>query len=169
MRQLESLKCPTAEHGLSPHESSHVSQSTGHKEINIGVATATEQGLVVPVVHNVDRLDLRQIDNRIRELAEKARDTELTKEDLTGGTFTVTNLGMYGVGSFTPIINLPEAAILGVGAIVEKPAVISGVVQTRPMLTLSLSYDHRIVDGAPAAEFLRKVKEKIEKATSSER
>jgi pyruvate dehydrogenase E2 component (dihydrolipoamide acetyltransferase) len=85
----------------------------------------------------------------------------LAKEELAGGTFTVTNLGMYGVEFFTPIINPPEAAILGVGKITEKPVASNGKVEVKPTLMLSLSYDHRIVDGAPAAEFLRKIKEKI--------
>lgn len=133
------------------------------EDVNIGVATATAQGLVVPVVHDACGKNLQEIDNAVNELAEKARNAKLTKEDLTGGTFTITNLGMYGVEFFTPIINPPEAAILGVGAIREKPVVTDGTVQVRPMMGLSLSYDHRIMDGAPAADFLRKVKEEIEK------
>ncbi len=133
------------------------------EDVNIGVATATAQGLVVPVVRNACEKNLQEIDSAINRLAEKARNAKLAKEDLTGGTFTITNLGMYGVEFFTPIINPPEAAILGIGAIMEKPTVTDGRVQARPMMALSLSYDHRIVDGAPAADFLRKVKEKIEK------
>ncbi|MDI6846874.1 MAG: dihydrolipoamide acetyltransferase family protein [Candidatus Bathyarchaeia archaeon] len=138
------------------------------EDVNVGVAVATEYGLVVPVIQNADRKSLKEIDATIKELTEKARQGKLTREDLSGGTFTITNLGMYGVEFFTPIINPPEAAILGVGKIVEKPIVISGKIETKPFMTLSLSYDHRIVDGAPAAEFLRKIKEKIEETLGFE-
>ncbi|MDH5754296.1 MAG: 2-oxo acid dehydrogenase subunit E2 [Candidatus Bathyarchaeota archaeon] len=138
------------------------------EDVNVGVAVATEYGLVVPIIHNADRKSLKEIDATIKELTEKARQGKLTREDLSGGTFTITNLGMYGVEFFTPIINPPEAAILGVGKIVEKPVVISGKIETKPFMTLSLSYDHRIVDGAPAAEFLRKIKEKIEETLGLE-
>jgi pyruvate dehydrogenase E2 component (dihydrolipoamide acetyltransferase) len=96
-------------------------------------------------------------------LTEKAKLGKLAKEEVTGGTFTITNLGMYGVEFFTPIINPPEAAILGVGKITEKPAVTDGEIKTKAVMILSLSYDHRIVDGAPAAEFLRKVKHELER------
>jgi pyruvate dehydrogenase E2 component (dihydrolipoamide acetyltransferase) len=137
------------------------------EDVNIGVATATAQGLVVPVVRNASERNLQETDDVIDILAKKARNAGLAREDLTGGTFTITNLGMYGVESFTPIINPPEAAILGIGAIIERPVAIDGKVQIRPTMALSLSYDHRIVDGAPAADFLRKVKEKIEKAVFS--
>jgi pyruvate dehydrogenase E2 component (dihydrolipoamide acetyltransferase) len=132
------------------------------EDVNVGLAVATEYGLIVPVIHNADRKSLKEIDTAIKELTEKAREGKLAKEELTGGTFTVTNLGMYGVEFFTPIINPPEAAILGVGKMIEKPIVANGKVEVKPMLMLSLSYDHRIVDGAPAAGFLQKVKEKIE-------
>ena len=138
------------------------------EDVNVGVAVATEYGLVVPVIHNADRKSLKETDAAIKELTEKARQGKLTREDLSGGTFTITNLGMYGVEFFTPIINPPEAAILGVGKIVEKPVVISGKIETKPFMTLSLSYDHRIVDGAPAAEFLRKIQEKIEETLGFE-
>ena len=132
------------------------------EDVNIGVAVATEKGLTVPVIRNADRKTLEEIDKNIRELTEKARQGKLTKDELTGGTFTITNLGMYGVEFFTPIINPPEAAILGVGRIREKPIVVNEEIKVRPVMTLSLTFDHRIVDGAPAAEFLRKIKEKIE-------
>ncbi|MCK4481786.1 2-oxo acid dehydrogenase subunit E2, partial [Candidatus Bathyarchaeota archaeon] len=121
-------------------------------------------GLVVPVIHNADKRSLEEIDVAIKELTEKAKQGKLANEDLAGGTFTVTNLGMYGVEFFIPIINPPEAAILAVGRVVEKPVVVDGKIEIKPMMMLSLSYDHRIVDGAPASEFLRKVKKKIEKA-----
>jgi pyruvate dehydrogenase E2 component (dihydrolipoamide acetyltransferase) len=134
------------------------------EDVNVGVAVATEDGLVVPVIHNADKKRLEEIDAAIKELIEKARQGKLAKEDLTGGTFTITNLGMYGVEFFIPIINPPEAAILAVGRVVEKPVVVDGKIEIKPMMMLSLSYDHRIVDGAPASEFLRKAKVKIEKA-----
>jgi pyruvate dehydrogenase E2 component (dihydrolipoamide acetyltransferase) len=132
------------------------------EDVNVGLAVVTEYGLVVPVIHNADKKSLKEIDTAIKELTEKARLGKLTKEELTGGTFTVTNLGMYGVEFFTPIINPPEAAILGVGKIVEKPVVVDGKVEVKPLMTLSLSYDHRIVDGAPAAKFLQKIKHYME-------
>jgi pyruvate dehydrogenase E2 component (dihydrolipoamide acetyltransferase) len=138
------------------------------EDVNVGLAVATEYGLVVPVIHNADRKSLKEIDSAIKELIEKARQGKLTKQELTSGTFTVTNLGMYGVEFFTPIINPREAAILGVGKITEKPVAIDGKVEVKPMMVLSLSYDHRIVDGMPAAEFLLKIKEKIENATALE-
>jgi pyruvate dehydrogenase E2 component (dihydrolipoamide acetyltransferase) len=133
------------------------------ENVNVGVAVATENGLTVPVIHDADKKSLKEIDALIIELTEKARQGKLSKEELSGGTFTITNLGMYGVDFFTPIINPPEAAILAMGKITEKPVVINGQVEAIPTMMLSLSYDHRIVDGAPAAEFLQKIKEKIEK------
>jgi len=133
------------------------------EEANVGVAVATPNGLVVPVVRNADRKSLQDIDRAIGEMTAKAKQGKLTREEVSGGTFTITNLGMYGVEFFTPIINPPEAAILGVGKISEKPVVFEGKIVVRRLIMLSLSYDHRIVDGAPAAEFLRKVKERVEK------
>ncbi|MCD6445460.1 2-oxo acid dehydrogenase subunit E2 [Candidatus Bathyarchaeota archaeon] len=135
------------------------------EDVNIGVAVATEKGLIVPVIRNADKKSIMEIDEIIRELTEKAREGNLKKEDLTGGTFTVTNLGMYNVDFFMPIINPPEAAILGVGKIREKPVVINGKIEVKPIITLSLAFDHRIIDGAPAARFLQKIKEKIEALT----
>jgi len=134
-----------------------------YEDINIGVAAATENGLIVPVIRNADKKPLHEIDAVLKELTEKARQGKLTKDELSGGTFTVTNLGMYGVDFFASIINPPEAAILGVGRIADRPIVVEGKIAIKPVLVLSLTYDHRIVDGAPAAEFLRKVKQKIEK------
>ena len=133
-----------------------------YEDINVGVAVATEKGLLVPVVHNADRLSLKEISSVVKSLVEKAREGKLTKEDLTGGTFTVTNLGMYGVDFFIPIINPPETAILGVGRVAEKPVVVDKIVVVKPVMNLSLAYDHRVVDGAPAAQFLRRVKQLLE-------
>lgn len=139
-------------------------QITIYEDINVGVATDTENGLIVPVIRKADNKSLQEIDKAIAELATKARQGKLSKEEVSGGTFTVTNLGMYEVDFFIPIINPPEAAILAVGRIIEKPVVIQGKVEVKPMVMLSLSYDHRIIDGARAAEFLRNIKNKIEKA-----
>lgn len=133
------------------------------KEVNIGVAVATEKGLVVPVLRNVDKIPLEEVSSTLTELVQKARQGKLLKEEMSGGTFTITNLGMFGVDTFTPIINPPEAAILGVGRIVEKPVVVNGEIRVRPMAHLSLSFDHRVVDGAPAAQFLQRVRELLEK------
>jgi len=131
-------------------------------DINIGVAVATEMGLIVPVIRNANGKSLTEISSTLKELVEKAKQSKLTKEDLTGGTFTITNLGMYGVDVFTPIINPPETAILGVGRVAEKPTAVKGQIVVRPVMQLSLTFDHRVVDGAPAAEFLQKVKQSLE-------
>lgn len=133
------------------------------EDVNVGVATATEHGLVVPVIRNADKKSLKEIDSAIKELTEKARSGKLSREEVSGGTFTITNLGMYDVEFFTPIINPPEAAILGVGKLKEKLVLVDGKIEAKQVIVLSLSYDHRIVDGAPAAEFLRDVKEELEK------
>jgi pyruvate dehydrogenase E2 component (dihydrolipoamide acetyltransferase) len=133
-----------------------------YEDINIGVAVATEKGLVVPVVRNANKKSLTQIASILKELVEKAREGKLEKEDVTGGTFTITNLGMYGVEVFIPIINPPEAAILGVGKVVEKPVIENKEIKIKPTTHLSLSFDHRIIDGAPAAKFLQRVKQILE-------
>jgi len=136
-----------------------------YEDVNVGVATATEHGLVVPVIRNANVKSLQEIDASIKDLAEKAKAGKLTSGDISGGTFTVTNLGMFGVEFFTPIINPPEAAILGVGTLEQKPIVVDGRIEARPVMRLSLSYDHRIVDGAPASDFLRRVKQILEKGS----
>ena len=132
------------------------------EDVNVGVAVATEKGLVVPVIHKADRKSLTEIASTMKELVGKARQGKLSRKESTGGTFTVTNLGMYGVDVFIPIINPPEAAILGVGRVTEKPVVVNKDVKTKPLMQLSLSFDHRIVDGAPAAQFLQRVKQLLE-------
>ncbi|MEM2863911.1 MAG: dihydrolipoamide acetyltransferase family protein [Candidatus Bathyarchaeia archaeon] len=132
------------------------------EDVNIGVAVATDMGLVVPVIHNADKLPLSEVSEKIRVLAEKARDNRLERADVSNGTFTITNLGMYDVDTFTPLINPPECAILGVGRIAEKPVVNAGRIEIKPMMTLSLSFDHRIVDGAPASRFMQTLKKIIE-------
>ncbi len=130
--------------------------------VNIGMAVDTERGLLVPVIRDADRKNLRQFGEEFRSLAEKARNGRSLPDDLSGGTFTITNLGMYEVDAFTPVINLPEAAILGVGRIAPKPVVRGDQVVIRQMWTLSLVFDHRLVDGAPAARFLQHIKQLIE-------
>jgi pyruvate dehydrogenase E2 component (dihydrolipoamide acetyltransferase) len=122
--------------------------------INVGIAVAIEDGLVVPVVRDADKLDLAAISVRSRELAEAARTGRLRPDDLQGGTFTISNLGMYGVDYFQAIVNAPQAAILAVGRILERPAAVNGELVVRPTLTLAISFDHRVVDGARGAQFL---------------
>lgn len=126
-----------------------------HEQIHIGVAVALEQGLIVPVVRDADRKTILEIHRAVHELAEHARQGRLTVDKVEGGTFTVTNLGMYGVEAFTPIINPPEAAILGLGSVNQELALLNGQVVARSRLTLSLTIDHRVVDGAPGASFLQ--------------
>jgi pyruvate dehydrogenase E2 component (dihydrolipoamide acetyltransferase) len=133
-------------------------------EVNIGVATALEEGLIVPVVHNADQQSTRELNERLRYLAAKAREGELTREEVQGGTFTISNLGMYGIDSFTAIINPPQAAILAVGTIKRKPIVVDdkNTVEVRPIMTLTLAADHRIVDGVVAANFLSELVKALE-------
>ncbi len=132
-------------------------------EINIGLAVAVENGLVVPVLKGVDELTLEQINEKSRELVDKARTGKLTLDEMTGGTFTVTNLGMYDIDSFTAIINPPESAILAVGMIKRVPVVVENDnITVRSIMELSLTYDHRVIDGAPAAKFLQDIKKYIE-------
>ena len=131
-------------------------------EVNIGVAVALDAGLVVPVIRDADRKPLQTISQELGELAESARAGRLAPDTLQGGTFTITNLGQMEVDGFTPIINPPQAAILGIGRIAKRPAVVDDVVVARSQVTLSLTFDHRIVDGAPGGAFLRDVRRAIE-------
>ncbi len=128
-------------------------------EVNVGLAVALDDGLIVPVIAGANRMTLREIAARTNELGERARAGKLTLEDVSGGAFTITNLGNYGIDAFTPILNVGETGILGVGRIVEKPAVWRGEITRRSMMTLSLTFDHRAIDGAPSAAFLRTVVE----------
>jgi pyruvate dehydrogenase E2 component (dihydrolipoamide acetyltransferase) len=130
--------------------------------INLGLAVDTERGLLVPVIRNADTKGLQQFGAEFRALVERARVGKSLPDDLSGGTFTITNLGMYRVDAFTPVINLPEAAILGVGRIIAKPVVQGEEIVIRQMMTLSLVFDHRLNDGAPAARFLDYICELIE-------
>lgn len=131
-------------------------------EINIGIAVALEEGLVVPVLRRADDLSLLQVGQAEARLTVRARARTLSVEEFTGGTFTITNLGMFGVDCFTPIINSPEAAILGIGRIAERPAVREGRIVPRSLMDLCLSFDHRVVDGAPAAAFLASIRDLLE-------
>lgn len=128
-----------------------------NRGIHVGLAVALDEGLIVPVVRDADRKSLEEIAGEAKTLAEKARAGRLTLEDVSGGTFTVSNLGMYGVDAFTPILNTPQTGILGVGRIVEKPALSRGEIAKRSTMVLSLTFDHRVIDGAPAGAFLQTV------------
>jgi len=132
------------------------------RHYDIGVAVDTEEGLVVPVVRDADRLRFVEIEQTIADLAKKAREGKLSIADLQGGTFTITNGGVFGSLMSTPIINMPQAAILGMHRIQERPMAIDGQVAIRPMMYLALTYDHRIVDGREAVQFLVRVKEFVE-------
>ncbi len=135
---------------------------TTYSDVNVAVAINTEQGLVAPVVRNANKLSLKEISSTIDELARKANENQLTIENLTGGTFTVTNLGAYDVESFAPVINPPQCAILGLGRIAYKPFAHGSQISARPSTLLTLVFDHRIIDGVPAAKFLRDVKRNLE-------
>jgi pyruvate dehydrogenase E2 component (dihydrolipoamide acetyltransferase) len=126
-------------------------------EIHVGIAVDTERGLMVPVIRNADRKSLLEIETQIHELALRALEGKSLPDELTGGTFTVTNLGVYGVDAFTPIINPPEAAILGVGRLAPRPFTVGRELMVRDTVSLSLSFDHRLIDGAPAAQFLQRI------------
>lgn len=132
------------------------------KPVNMGMAVDTERGLLVPVIRDADKKSLRQFGLEFRDLVERARQRKSLPDDLSGGTFTITSLGAFGIDAFTPVINYPEAAILGVGRIAPRPTVVDGQLAVRTMCTLSLVFDHRLVDGAPAARFLAYLKEIIE-------
>lgn len=133
-----------------------------HNYADIGIAVSSPKGLMVPVVRNAEQMTLAEIESEIKRLAIKARDGKITPEDMTGGTFTITNGGVFGSMMSTPIINPPQSAILGMHNIVERPVAIDGKVEIRPMMYLALSYDHRIIDGKESVGFLVKVKEMIE-------
>jgi 2-oxoglutarate dehydrogenase E2 component (dihydrolipoamide succinyltransferase) len=130
--------------------------------VNLGIAVASEQGLVVPNVKDADRKGMVEISRDIAGLAKRARETKLTMEDLTGGTFTITNGGVFGSLVSTPIINYPQVAILGLHKTQDRPIAVAGQVVIRPMMYIALSYDHRIIDGQQAVLFLVRVKELME-------
>jgi len=129
---------------------------------NLSFAVGTEKGLVVPVLRDADELSFADIEKNIKEISEKARDGKLTIEDLQGGTFTISNGGVYGSMLSTPILNLPQSGVLGMHNIVERPVVVDGEIKIRPIMYLALSYDHRIIDGKESVSFLKMVKENLE-------
>ena len=129
---------------------------------NVSFAVGTEKGLVVPVLRNADELSFSDIEKNIKNISEKARDGKLTIEDLQGGTFTISNGGVYGSMLSTPILNLPQSGVLGMHNIVERPMVVEGEIKIRPIMYLALSYDHRIIDGKESVSFLKMVKENLE-------
>lgn len=134
-----------------------------HDYADISIAVSTPRGLTVPVLRNVESMSMADIEKKVIELAGKARDSKLTTEDLTGGTFTITNGGVFGSLMSTPIINVPQSAILGMHKIEERPIALNGQVVIRPMMYLALSYDHRIIDGRESVSFLVRVKELLER------
>ena len=129
---------------------------------NISFAVGTEKGLVVPVLKNSDELSFADIEKNIKEISEKAKNGKLTIEDLQGGTFTISNGGVYGSMLSTPILNLPQSGVLGMHNIVDRPIVVDGEIKIRPIMYLALSYDHRIVDGKESVSFLKMIKENLE-------
>ena len=129
---------------------------------NISFAVATDKGLVVPVLKNADEMSFAEIENQIKSISEKARDGKLSIEDLQGGTFTISNGGVYGSMLSTPILNLPQSGVLGMHNIVDRPVVVDGGIKIRPIMYLALSYDHRIIDGKDSVSFLKLIKEKLE-------
>jgi pyruvate dehydrogenase E2 component (dihydrolipoamide acetyltransferase) len=133
-----------------------------HPSANVGIAVAAPQGLVVPVVKGAERLSLAEIAAGRADLVDRARNQKLTQDDMAGGTFTISNLGMFGVEAFVAVLNPPQAAILAVGATEDRPVARDGEVVVRPTMTMTLTVDHRAVDGAPAADFLQTVKAMVE-------
>ena len=133
-----------------------------HDYCDISIAVSAPKGLVVPVIRNAESLSMSEIEATVVDLATKARDNKLTMEEMTGGTFTITNGGVFGSLMSTPIINIPQSAILGMHKIQERPMVINGEIKVRPMMYVALSYDHRIIDGRESVSFLVRVKELLE-------
>ena len=133
-----------------------------HEYCDISIAVSAPKGLVVPVIRNAESLSMAQLEQRVAELAAKARDSKLTPDEMAGGTFTITNGGVFGSLMSTPILNIPQSAILGMHKIQDRPMAINGKVEIRPMMYLALSYDHRLIDGREAVSFLVRVKECIE-------
>ena len=133
-----------------------------HQYCDISIAVSAPKGLVVPVIRNAESLDMAGIERKVIELATKARDNKLALEEMQGGTFTITNGGVFGSLMSTPIINIPQSAILGMHKIQERPVVVNGQIVIRPMMYVALSYDHRIIDGRESVSFLVRVKELLE-------
>jgi 2-oxoglutarate dehydrogenase E2 component (dihydrolipoamide succinyltransferase) len=136
-----------------------------HDYVDISIAISTPNGLVVPPVKNVESLHFAEVEHKIKDLAVKARNNDLTLDEMSGGTFTITNGGVFGSLLSTPILNEPQSAILGMHGINQRPMVIDGEVKIRPMMYLALSYDHRVIDGSTSVTFLVRVKELLEDPT----
>ena len=130
--------------------------------VHLGIAVSTERGLMVPIVRNAQDLSMAQIESEIKRLAAKARDGKITVDDMAGGTFTITNGGVFGSLLSTPIVNPPQSGILGMHAIQERPVARGGQVVIRPMMYVALTYDHRLIDGREAVTFLKRIKECVE-------
>lgn len=153
-------------HMASRWDGNRLIEPTDSDDLAIGIAVDTDGGLLVPVIPEVSRLSVRQVAERSRDLIEKARSGKLSTAEMQGGVFTITNLGTYGIDAFTPIINVPETAILGLGAIRREPVVIENdQIVIRELITLSLTFDHRVTDGAPVARFLQTIRAAIEDAS----
>ncbi len=133
-----------------------------HNYYDLGIAVSSDRGLMVPVVRDVDQMSFAEFEAALGELAGKAQDGTIAMEDLTGGTFTITNGGIFGSMMSTPILNQPQSAILGMHAIQQRPMVVDGEIKARPMMYLALTYDHRIIDGKEAVQFLISIKEQLE-------
>jgi 2-oxoglutarate dehydrogenase E2 component (dihydrolipoamide succinyltransferase) len=133
-----------------------------HNYCDISIAVSAPKGLVVPVIRNAESLSMAEIEKKVVELATKAKENKLTIEEMTGGTFTITNGGVFGSLMSTPIINIPQSAILGMHKIQERPVAVNGQVVIKPMMYVALSYDHRIIDGRESVSFLVRVKEMLE-------
>jgi 2-oxoglutarate dehydrogenase E2 component (dihydrolipoamide succinyltransferase) len=133
-----------------------------HEHHDIGIAVSTERGLMVPVLRNTDAMSFADIETSIMDYATRAREGQIGLDDLTGGTFTITNGGVFGSLMSTPIINPPQSAILGMHKIQERPMVFDGEIKVRPMMYIALTYDHRIIDGREAVQFLVKIKDSLE-------
>jgi len=137
-----------------------------HGDVHVGVAVALDDGLITPVIRHADQKALSEIGDEIRELAQRARAQKLKPEEYTGSTFTISNLGMMGIDQFTAIINPPESGILAVGGIVETPVVVDGEVTVRPRMRITMSCDHRVIDGAQGARFLQTLQGMLEEPTA---
>lgn len=133
-----------------------------HHYVNMGISVSAPKGLVVPVIKNAEKLSLWELEKELKRLSTRARDLTLSIDEMSGGTFTITNGGVFGSMLSTPIINPPQSAILGMHNIIDRPIAVNGKVEIHPMMYVALSYDHRIVDGRESVSFLNKVKELIE-------
>jgi len=133
-----------------------------HNYYDIGIAVSSERGLMVPVIRDVDQMSFAEFEAALNTVAKKAQDGTISMEDLTGGTFTITNGGIFGSMMSTPILNQPQSAILGMHTIQQRPMVVDGDIVVRPMMYLAMTYDHRIIDGKEAVQFLVSIKEQLE-------